>query len=427
MRDKYLNILSSEDRIFSTASDNAAEYRDAFSDIADFVVSPVVYMYTSWIVDCAEKSGLERIYFFSRDGYLMYLTAQKICKKRNNGIICSYFYCSRYSLRMAAYWFKDDCAYDMLFYYAYRMSAKMMLQRAEFSETERKKVYADIEYSDDENTPFGRNEFSEFTDKVKQSEVFNTILYDKSYAAYEKFCRYTVQEGMPELKKAAVADLGWNGSMQYTLRKLLDSMGIRTDLHGYYLGMFSYPSECSRNYYSHWLFGPCHRMIRSWFAHNLLECVCSAPHGMTLGYDCSGEAVTPILAENENSNEPVNIISGSLKRFESLSDSEYKSSYRRTALKLLFNLMVRPDSKETTALDRYSFCDDVAEQYHGSIAPKVKKEDLKKEIIPFKLFHRNSSDGLYWYYGSVAASGYKTGFIYKLGYTISRYMINVFK
>ena len=427
MRKKYSDILKSEEKIFNIVKNAHPDYKDAFNNISDYVISPVVFMYTCWIIQQAEKTGIKRIYFFSRDGYLMYRTAISICAKRNNGIECSYFYCSRYSLRMAAYWLKDDSAYDRLFYNAYRMSAAIMLQRAEFSENERKKVYADIGYCDNENMMMGRKEFAEFCDKVKHSEVFNDILYARSYTAYEKFCWYAKQEKITEYKDVAVVDLGWNGSIQYTLKKILNSMGCRTVLHGYYLGLLSVPPECAGNIYRCWVFGKYNKVIRSWFSHNLLECLCSAPHGMTTGYDYDEGTVSAVFSENENQPEPVKIIENTLGMFENINDTDYSKSYKKTALKLLYTLMVNPAYDEVVVLNRYSFCDDVAEQYHGTMAEKAQKSQLKKEILPFKLFYRNTSDGLYWYYGSVVASKYKTGGLYKFGYTLTRFIISGFK
>ncbi len=427
MRKRYFNILYSEKSIFDIIQENDTENCDAFNIIADCVVSPVVFMYTTWIIHKAEKSGIKKIYFFSRDGYLMYHTAKFICEKRQNGIHCSYFYCSRYSLRMAAYRFKDDSAYDKLFYFAYKMSVSMLLQRADFSSEERKLVYKDINFHFDENEIIGKRKFSEICDKIKASTVFEKILLKKSNNAFDNFCLYINQESFSEYTDVAVVDLGWNGSMQYTLRKLLDSMKIKTVLHGFYLGLLSEPQSCEGSFYYSWLFNKNNFFIRSWFSHNLLECICSAPHGMTTSYIYNNNIITAVMTENENSGESVEIIKESLNKFKFLDFPEYKKTYKELARRLLFNLMVRPENEEVKALSKYCFCDDIAEQYHGELACGVKRKELVKEIFPIKLFYRDNSDGLYWYFGSAEISKVRNKYIYKSGYLITKYLISVLR
>jgi len=427
MKKKYSDILKREADIMQLIVNNTADEADPFSDISANIIAPVIYMFTCWIISEAEKKGIDRLYFFSRDGYLMEHIAENICRKRNNGIVCSYFYCSRYSLRMASYRFKDDCAYEKLFYNAYRMSASLMLKRAGFSEYEMKKVYSDIHFSGDGSAVMGRNEFSEFCSMLKRSSVFNDILVQRSDDEYEKFVSYVHQEELDIQEKAGVIDLGWNGSMQYSLRKLLDSMGSDTELYGFYFGLMSDPPSCRKNHYYSWLFGSSDYMTRAWFAHNLLECMCSAPHGMTLGYEENGGKMSPVMAENENTGDLSDIIKKKLTVFEPVCGSEYRETYKKTAHDLLHKLMFSPDRDEAETLSRYCFCDDVAEQYHGKIAERSDGRKFRKEILPFKLFYTDSSDGFYWFYGSAVLSDIKPGLIYRSGYLITRYLISRFR
>ena len=146
---------------------------------------------------------------------------------------------------------------------------------------------------------------------------------------------------------------------------------------------------------------------------------------MTVFLKC--QKITPVLAENENSPEPVRMILGSLECYKDIYADKYSKSYKKTALKLLRRLMANPEKEEAEVLSGYYFCDDVAEQYHSSVAVKAKKKELRMEIIPFKFFYRDSTDGLYWYYGSLAVCGYKTGFIYKLGYAFTRFIFTLFR
>ena len=427
MGTRYLDLLKKE-RTFSDVSETYFPYEkeeDVFENISRLVTAPSIYMYTCWIISRAEQLGLKRLYFFSRDGYYMYHAAEKICQRRSNGIKCSYFFCSRYSLRLGAYRFKDDSAYDELFYFAYKISPYIMLKRADFSEDERKMILDSIDFDGDEKKIMGKREFSEFCSKLKKSEVFENLLKERSDSAYEGIRAYITQEKMTSYDKIGVIDLGWNGSMQYTLRKILDSMNSDVSVFGFYLGMMSSPSEDEKNKYFPWIFQKKDYKTRAWFSHNLLECLCSAPHGMTLKYIPEGHDHASVVFDDHTDNQKLDaLLKEQLVFLSEHCDTEYYDSFKKTALRLLYLLMYKPEKKEAEALGSILFCDDVAEQYHGSIAVSCRKKDLRKEILPFKIFNRDSTDGFYWYYGSVAVSSIKAGKLYKFGYAFTGYLLS---
>ncbi len=393
-----------------------------FEGVAHGLVAPVIVMYTSWIIDRAEKMGIKRLYFLARDGYLMRDIGEKICSERNNGIVCSYFYCSRYALRMAAYGFFDDSAYEKLFLGAFKLSACGMLLRADFSPEERQRVYNDIGFTDDENRILGRGEFSAFTDKVRQSEVFKSIVKEKSDRAYSLMTEYIKQEEMDRQNKIGIIDLGWTGSLQLTLQRILSSMGINSPLVGFYMGMIDKPPAKENSQYNSWLFTEKDNCIKSRFAHNLIECLCSAPHGMTMGFKKAEQGIVPVLADKENDERYINIIRQKALDFVADNKTEYKEYFKKATLKILLYFMYKPDKNTATSLGVYSFCDDVSEGYHRSIVQKGEKKDYSRELIFYKLLHRDDSDGFYWYYGSLAAGDIGPKWYYRIMYRLTRYI-----
>ena len=75
MRNRYERILQQDAALWSAAS--GAEYRDTFDRSAWNVISPVIVLYTLWIVTEAEKQGIRRLYFLARDGYLMPISVNR--------------------------------------------------------------------------------------------------------------------------------------------------------------------------------------------------------------------------------------------------------------------------------------------------------------------------------------------------------------
>lgn len=424
MRNRYERILQQDAALWSAAS--GAEYRDTFDRIAWNVISPVIVLYTLWIVTEAEKQGIRRLYFLARDGYLMHDVAETLCKSRKNGIICSYFFCSRYALRMAAYRFFDESAYDRLFLHAFRQTAQCMLGRIGFDADERKRLYADISFQcEQEHRILGRSEFDSFCAKVRDSAVFREILSQKSEAAYPDTIGYIRQEGMQDYDTVGIVDLGWTGSLQMTLRRLLDSEHIQTRIIGFYMGMLDKPPSKASSVYRTWLFDENDLLVKSWFSHNLMECICSAPHGMTMGYQSYQGKIIPILAKAENPSEKSERIRSLIDRMIRPFDEKltYQSRHKTIALRLLRKLMLSPTEAEAMALSCYRFCDDVGEQYHRSIVQSGKPSDFRKELLVIKPFYRDSTDGFYWYYGSVTVSRLIIKMFYRYEYLLTRYMI----
>lgn len=422
MKNRYVRILNSIPELQKAVGN--LPIKNSFDSVAANVISPVLVMYTDWILQQAQELGIQRLYFLARDGYMMYHIAKVICRRKKYPVKCSYFYCSRYALRAAAYRFLDDSAYERLFIHAYWQSPYLLLKRAGFSEEQRKVVYEDISFSHEKGKHnMGRKEFDGFCGKLRKSSVFRNILTDISDTAYAETMAYIRQEEMQQSAKIGIVDLGWTGSLQHTLRRLLDSENISTELYGFYMGILEKPPETKSSRYLTWLFNEKEYYIKSWFAHNLMECLCSAPHGMTMGYRKCGKKIEAVLAEPENYIRHTEHICkqsvGLAKNFS----SEFQAYHKKIALKLLHKLMFGPTTTECAELGNYWFCDDIGEQYHRSIIEEGKSSDFRKELLLHKLFFRDSTDGFYWYYGSVQASRLIAKTFYRYDYLLTKYMI----
>ena len=77
--------------------------------------APVLYDYVSWVIEDARKRNIKKLYFLSRDGYLMYLVAERILSYRKiEDISISYLKVSRYSLRSAQYYLLGEKSLDYI-------------------------------------------------------------------------------------------------------------------------------------------------------------------------------------------------------------------------------------------------------------------------------------------------------------------------
>src|SRR5208283_710151 len=66
------------------------------------VVGPIVSAYVLWILEQARKAGLERLYFLSRDGYILHRVAQRLAPAVGASIDLRYIYASRQAWHLPA-------------------------------------------------------------------------------------------------------------------------------------------------------------------------------------------------------------------------------------------------------------------------------------------------------------------------------------
>jgi hypothetical protein len=103
-------------------------------------------------------------------------------------------------------------------------------------------------------------------------------------------------------EKAAFVDIGWHGSLQNSLIKLLSHLGIAKKLEGYYLGTFVKPVGALSNFCAtgylidnnepQWI----SNLVRC--GPSLIEIFHSAGHGCVLGYRRKSNVISPVLEDN---------------------------------------------------------------------------------------------------------------------------------
>lgn len=380
------------------------------------LVGPVMLPFTEWILSSAIKKGIRRIYFLSRDGYLLCHIAKEICKREGIPIECRYLYCSRQALRIPSYCLAEDEVFDLLTLWGYYVTPKSLLERAALDEEEAEAVRKELNISD-LDSPLTQSELESLKKSLKHSVFYKKALARRSEEAYRLTVEYFSCEGLFEQKDLAIADSGWSGSMQRSLRQLLESAGYRGKIHGFYFGMYTSPKEESDGEYSTYYFDKAHGLLRkSSFNNNLFECMLSAPHPMTAGYEKSSDGrVTPIFTAELTKDQKEMTeaqIRGALEYVDDIKRRKtspfiYKKAIRRTR-KLLRRYMIYPDRKFAEIYGSFAFCDDMTEGYHLHLADASQRRMLKKYMlfprVIRKIFGLKAGDSgeLLWPYGTIA-------------------------
>ncbi len=388
---------------------------DEMKGFARLSTGPIMHSYADWIVNEAYKRGLKRIYFLARDGYLLCEMAKRICSCRGFPIECRYLYCSRQSLRTPSYHLIGEEAYRLLLFGGYYVTPKTVLERAMLTKDEREKIYKEL-MIEDENRSFSDNELEQFREKITKSSLYRSIVRRNSKNSYKAAMEYFKQEGLFDFNEVAIADSGWTGSMQRSLRQLLESGGFKGKITGFYFGMYVKPLDENDGEYLNFYFDHRRGTLRKvLFSNNLFECMLSAPHSMTLGYEIGENGVALPRFAPEISKKQLLLTEAQLKGALDYTDTVLENAKPfdeekalKTAYKTIKKYMVHPSREYAEVYGSFSFCDDVTEGYQMSLADPENINALANYmLIPrifrklFKIKKANATE-LFWPYGVVA-------------------------
>lgn len=426
--DKYRRLLSCcpslLDAADKTANDkNGALQNNIPAQVTAYVTAPVLFCYVCYILDSVKKNNINRIFFLSRDGYILKQIADIIIERKKLKIQTSYLYVSRYSLRNTLY-YKCETAEDFenagLFTGYTLKSAKNFLKRAGLDNRQRAEVYKEIGFFDDENKDLGDSRYSAFCEKIKNDPDLLCAIKNNSENNYHNIMKYFEQSGLFEKGKIAVVDSGWMGTVQKTLTALVNG---RTDdnIIGYYFGLYRRENDN----YKAFLFDvtDAYKYVPT-FCNNLFECFCSAPHGMTTGYrECDGKIIPVLSDANAEMVKMAEIQTKTAVRFtEYACENENYipiCKMRDISAGLLKALMYKPDKQEAEILGAFPFSDDVTEAKIQRLAGNC-KGSISNILLPVRIIRKKKGKSIYpdkyiyWLYGSIVLTGCKPAWVYRL-------------
>lgn len=198
------------------------------------IFGPFLYGFTRWLRTSLQKGKVEKIFFFSRDGYMMQKAYEAMEKENPLHIAHEYVFFSRNSLRRALLW---TCK-------SYTESLAYMSKQRFVAFSEIASYYG---LSKEESSAFLKKIgmrwddvllFDKLNENGKVKEVydnFHSRIYDISRSQYNDIIDYLHQIRMNG--HCAIVDIGWHGTMQYYLEQLLQQSKMAVDIVGLYIGI----------------------------------------------------------------------------------------------------------------------------------------------------------------------------------------------
>lgn len=384
--------------------------------VSDEVSAPVLLSYVSWILHAAQNRGINKLYFLARDGYVLYKIALQIVAKEKLSIACKYLYCSRVSLRTPSYHIIGEEAYDLLLLGGYQVTPNSVLRRVKQPQAWCEQVLEEEGIPREERDALlSRRQMAELFNKLRRNETYRAGVMEASKQAYDTTVGYLKQEGLLSSDTVAIVDSGWTGSMQRSLRQILESMGYSGKLIGFYFGMYAQPKVPCDGEYLTWYFDHTGRTTdKILFCNNLFECILSAPHGMTLGYVEKG-GYQPVFADDQNEqqleliNAQINAILQSVERKLPHFDFQHFDALKELQAnrKCLHRFMANPTQDEVALYGRFDFSDDIREGGLLPLASAQQIDQLKGYSIFARILRRirkvsAKNVELFWPYGVLA-------------------------
>ena len=425
--EKYLNILKRYNKeLWAVAVWQEQQHQyDSIERVMAQVGGVSIYLYILWVIQEAKKRNIKRLYFLARDGQIFFKVAKIICKKKNIDIECRYLYCSRIAWRIPQYFLMQEKCLDYICQRSMNLNINKMFERTSLAEEQIQQFceLLNIEEKDRERL-LNYNEANIIKEKLRKSRIFLETVYEKSKIEYANTIQYLQQEGLTDNEHFAIVDTGWVGSMQESLSELLSYYKKKPIVtEGFYVGLFQTPKDSFQKYYSYLFSSNRGLWEKVRFNNNLLECMCGATDGMTVGYEKVNNIWKPRFASVHNLNSDRWDIEANhalvvqyaecMCCSNTIFDITYRESKKITG-KLMEAFMMHLTKDEAESYGRYLFSDDMTEKGVLELAPSLEKLELFGEDFIPKILKRlfikdimKKQTKSYWIEGSIKRSGTK--------------------
>ena len=198
-------------------------------------LGPLLYGFSCWLLSNFKERNISKVYFFSRDGFIMKQAFEKL--KGIENIRTYYLEVSRKSLRIPILW--KDPSYDNILT---MLSPSMYVHIESLFDA----IGLDIDKYDSVLRLYGltkNDQFSkyELINSKALREMYACLIpeiIDNSKKEYNLLQEYIKQNEL--CGKFAIVDIGWSGGMQRFLQTTLKEMNIDCDIHGFYTGVAEY-------------------------------------------------------------------------------------------------------------------------------------------------------------------------------------------
>ena len=188
-----------------------------------------------------------------------------------------------------------------------------------------------------------------------------------------------------EISKIVLADVGWHGTTQYVLQRILDAIDSKEKVYGLYLGCLdSTNSRIGKENYNTYAFN---ENKDSSFAKGILvfEALIMAPHGSTVQYKVENDEVVPVFGEPDNPTDfLISVQAGAMKFIRDYKNNILSSNVSlnsKICTNAFCNLIMKPLKEELDTIGQMDY------DYFELVKIAAPDPFIMYLVHPKKLYH----------------------------------------
>ena len=365
-----------------------------------------LFLFTKNLYYDLVKNNAKTVYFFAREGQFM-KTLFDIFQNSVVGpkIKSEYLYVSRASTFLGTLKSIKQEKFDSLFIQYSNMSLTTFCQNISFKEKDILELESllKIDFKKEIIDIKNSQEFKLLTKNAKFIQKYDNI----RETAKELFIRYLDQFGNDYKKKMFVVDVGWKGTIQNNIQKILP----KTKIMGYYLGLVHYADITNYETKKAILFeNTLSKKSKNGYLYNsnrsIFEVILAADHGSTINYK-AGKRIVPVLNNQDKEKElfinnikPIqnNIINKFTKLVDILKYSYYDVfEVEKLINHEFFKLMFKPSKNEINEYNTFYHFENFGVMNY-SFFKKNNKITLKQKLKNYRHFRAFIQNDDSWQY-----------------------------
>lgn len=203
-------------------------------DMLTGVVAPLLTAFVAWVLRDANRQGLQRLYFVSRDGQILYKIATELTQ-HFSGPKCRYLYGSRQAWLLPSITVCNRQALDWLMLHdrtPFNLLKKLAIEPTQITPALQR-------YHFDSSTlhcPLTPTDEDRFWQMIESPDVAELVL-GKAASVRQTVLAYFAQEQLTADGNWALVDVGWAARGQRAIRQILRTQDPHAEVRGYYLAM----------------------------------------------------------------------------------------------------------------------------------------------------------------------------------------------
>lgn len=372
-------------------------------ETATDIVAPITLGYISWIKQFIDKNGLNKVFFVSRDGQLMY-SVWKILFGNSESIYSDYIYGSR------KVWYLPSITNEKKYIYAVSNDGWITttnISKEEFLE----------QFNFEKNELLQLQNINPMISQMSNQDIIKDRLFidfvlKKAAKEREIVKKYFKQIGIADGDTLALVDLGWTGKSLEAARTIIREIGPNIKVYGIVLGKRNAGKD--KDWLKAWLIPEDKKCLRSEVY--MLETIYAATHETVIRYKEKNGLVEPIFNKDGRiKNDVLDLIKCQQSATCRLAYQVKRNHIRINTdainyYQIFQEFVFNPQNNNINAYCNYPFSQYSGDKKYKILAKKIKLFDVIKQLqfvnlLAKKTKKREYEQNVYWLEASAKISG----------------------